>query len=70
VLRGLKDAVMPMVIAAIGYWVIGLGGAYVLGFALGWGVAGLWWGLAMGLAFTAALLAWRFELLSRRQFSM
>ncbi len=70
VLRGLKDAVVPMVIAAIGYWAVGLGGAYVLGFALGWGAPGLWWGLAMGLAFTAALLAWRFELLSRRQFSM
>jgi MATE family multidrug resistance protein len=58
-----------MAIAGVGYWVIGLGSAWLFGFWLGWGAAGLWWGLALGLAFTAALLAWRFELLSRRQFS-
>jgi len=66
-LRGLKDAVVPLVIAAIGYWLIGLGSGYVFGFRFGWGAPGLWWGLAIGLAFTATLLAWRFELLAKRQ---
>ncbi len=66
-LRGLKDAVIPLVIAGIGYWLIGLGSGYVFGFRFGWGAPGLWWGLAIGLAFTATLLAWRFELLAKRQ---
>lgn len=65
-LRGLKDAVMPLVIAAVGYWLIGLGSGYVFAFTLGWRAPGLWAGLAIGLAFTATLLAWRFELLAKR----
>ena len=65
-LRGLKDAVMPLVIAGVGYWLVGLGSGYVFGFWLGHGAAGRWWGLALGLAFTASLLAWRFDLLARR----
>jgi MATE family multidrug resistance protein len=64
-LRGLKDATMPLVIAGFGYWVIGLGSAYVMGFWLGWRSPGLWAGLALGLAFTATLLAWRFEVLAK-----
>lgn len=70
VLRGLKDASVPLVIASIGYWVIGLGSGYVFGFVWGWGAPGLWWGLSIGLAFTATLLAWRFERLARRGSSL
>ena len=66
-LRGLRDAAVPLAIAAIGYWPIGLGSGYVLGFTLGWGITGLWWGLAIGLLFTAVLLAWRFEALAKAQ---
>lgn len=66
-LRGLKDAAVPLAIAGIGYWLIGLGSGYVFGFRLGWGAPGLWGGVALGLAFTACLLAWRFELLAKRQ---
>jgi MATE family multidrug resistance protein len=65
-LRGLRDATIPLLIAGIGYWVIGMGSAYLMGFVLGWGSPGLWAGLAIGLAFTATLLAWRFELLAKR----
>ena len=64
-LRGLRDAAMPLVIAAIGYWVIGFGSAYVFCFIFGWGSVGLWWGLALGLIFTATLLALRFERLAK-----
>ncbi len=64
-LRGLRDAVMPLVIAGIGYWIIGLGAAWLLAFKLNYGAPGLWAGLAIGLAFTATLLAWRFERLAR-----
>lgn len=66
-LRGLRDAAVPLAIAAIGYWPIGLGSGYVLGFTMGWGITGLWWGLAIGLLFTAVLLAWRFEVLAKSQ---
>jgi MATE family multidrug resistance protein len=65
-LRGLHDAAMPLVIAGIGYWIVGLGTAYGLAFKADLGVDGLWWGLALGLAFTASLLALRFERLARR----
>jgi MATE family multidrug resistance protein len=60
-LRGLKDTVAPMWIAGIGYWVFGIGGAYLFCFGFGLGGPGLWWGLAMGLAVTALLLVWRFN---------
>jgi MATE family multidrug resistance protein len=66
-LRGLKDAVVPLIIAGIGYWLIGLGCGYVFGFRFGWGAPGLWGGVAIGLIFTGTLLAWRFELLAKRQ---
>ncbi len=66
VLRGLKDATVPLVIASVGYWIIGLGSGYVFGFTWGWGAPGLWWGLSIGLAFTATLLAWRFERLAKQ----
>ncbi|MCA3555476.1 MATE family efflux transporter [Aestuariivirga sp.] len=66
-LRGLKDAVAPLIIAGIGYWLVGLGSGYLLGFHFGWGAPGLWGGVAIGLAFTGTLLAWRFERLAKRQ---
>ena len=66
-LRGLKDAVVPLVIAGVGYWLVGLGSGYVFGFHFEWGALGLWGGVAIGLAFTGTLLAWRFEVLAKRQ---
>jgi MATE family multidrug resistance protein len=63
-LRGLHDAAVPLVIAGVGYWFIGLGSAWWLAFHAGMGVDGLWWGLALGLAFTGTMLALRFERLS------
>jgi MATE family multidrug resistance protein len=49
-LRGYRDTVVPMVIAAIGYWTIGFAGGWLLAFPLGLGAVGLWLGLALGLA--------------------
>ena len=60
-LRGLKDTRVPMLIGFFSYWVIGLSCGYAFGFALGWEAVGLWWGLVLGLAAAAALLAWRFR---------
>jgi MATE family multidrug resistance protein len=60
-LRGLRDTRMPLVIATVGYWVVGFGSAWTLAFPLGFGVQGLWWGLALGLAAVAILLSLRFH---------
>ncbi|MTI16564.1 MATE family efflux transporter [Rhodobacteraceae bacterium RKSG542] len=59
-LRGLSDTRTPMIIAFIGYWVIGIPMSYVLAFKLGFGPEGIWIGLAGGLAASAAMLTWRF----------
>ena len=45
---------------------LGIGGGCLLTFPLGFGAAGLWWGLALGLIVTGSLLAWRFVRLSGR----
>ncbi|MEQ8399135.1 MATE family efflux transporter [Thalassobaculum sp.] len=65
-LRGFKDTRVPMMIAIVGYWVFGIGGAVVLAFPLGLGGVGVWGGLALGLAVVWAALAWRFRIVSRR----
>ena len=48
-LRGLGDTRTPMVLNLVGHWAIGLPIGYVLCFNRGWGVAGLWAGLSVGL---------------------
>ncbi len=58
-LRGMKDTLVPMWIASIGYWVLGAAGGWALCFPLGYGAPGLWWGLALGLIVTAVALVWR-----------
>jgi MATE family multidrug resistance protein len=64
-LRGLSDTKVPMFIAVVGYWGIGMGAAYGLGFPLGYGGLGIWWGLAAGLAVVAVVVMWRFALRER-----
>ncbi len=60
-LRGLKDTRIPMLIAVISYWFVGLTSGYVLGFQLDFEGVGLWWGLVLGLTTAALLLSWRFN---------
>jgi MATE family multidrug resistance protein len=55
-LRGLHDTRVPMLLAAIGYWGIGLPLGVVLAFPLGLGGSGIWTGLFAGLAVVALLL--------------
>ncbi|UXN72282.1 MATE family efflux transporter [Devosia sp. A8/3-2] len=64
-LRGLSDTKIPMVLAFVGYWAVGLPVAYVLGFTLEWRGIGIWTGLAAGLAFVAVVLVTRFALRER-----
>ena len=49
VLRGAGDTRTPMLWNLAGHWFIGLPLGYTLCFAAGLGVAGLWWGLSVGL---------------------
>ncbi|WP_088894218.1 MATE family efflux transporter [Leptolyngbya ohadii] len=63
-LRGLKDTRIPMLIGLLAYWGMGLSCGYWLGLRLGYGGVGLWWGLAIGLAFAAGILTWRFRALT------
>ncbi len=65
-LRGLKDTRVPMLMAVVSYWGIGLPTAYVFGIVLGFGGPGIWWGLALGLGVAAVLLNWRFFRRGRR----
>jgi MATE family multidrug resistance protein len=65
-LRGLKDTIVPLWCAALGYWAFGVGGGWILAFPLGMGAHGLWWGMAVGLTVTGSLLAVRFVVLTAR----
>ena len=59
-LRGLKDTRVPMWLAALAYWGIGMPVGAGLGLALGWGARGMWLGLTAGLTVAAVLLCRRF----------
>jgi multidrug resistance protein, MATE family len=60
-LRGLGDTRTPMLLNLAGHWLIGLPIGYVLCFHRGWGIEGLWSGLALGLILigTALVLVWQ-----------
>ena len=59
-LRGVQDTRVPMVIAALSYWGVGVPMSWVLGFRLEMGGVGIWIGLAIGLALAGAFLMHRF----------
>jgi MATE family multidrug resistance protein len=65
-LRGMKDTRIPLLFAAISYWVIGFWLSYLLGFWTTLGAVGVWFGLSIGTAIYATLLVLRFRLLARR----
>src|ERR1700674_4989740 len=55
-LRGMNDTRVPLVFAAISYWLIGFSAAYGLAFWAGFGAIGVWIGLSCGTAVYAILL--------------
>ena len=59
-LRGVHDTRVPMIMAIISYWLIGLPVSYVMGFTLGWGGVGVWLGLSVGLAAACIGMQYRF----------
>lgn len=66
VLRGISDAIFPMLTAMAGYWLVGFLIARHLGFSAGLGATGIYAGLICGIAFVAIGMLLRFALLSRR----
>jgi len=58
-LRGLGDTRTPMITGILGFWVLGLPVSLFLGFRMGYGPAGLWWGLVLGLVAVAIFLLYR-----------
>jgi len=65
-LRGVQDTRVPMIIAGVSYWLVGVPASYVLGFTLGLGGVGVWLGLAVGLACAAVFMLGRFWTWSAR----
>ena len=63
-LRGLNDTRVPLLFAAISYWLVGFCTAYVLAFHTSLGPPGVWIGLSVGTMVYAALLVIRFRLLA------
>jgi MATE family multidrug resistance protein len=64
-LRGLHDTRVPMLMAGLGYWGIGLPLGVLLAFPLKLGGVGIWIGLASGLATVATMMTARWTLRER-----
>jgi MATE family multidrug resistance protein len=56
ILRGLGETRIPMITALASYWAIALPLGYAACFRWGWGVQGMWVGLAVGLVIVGAVL--------------
>jgi MATE family multidrug resistance protein len=65
-LRGLDDTAGGFRLTLVGYWLVGLPAAWLIGLVAGAGPVGVWIGLLAGLATTAVLLLRRFASSLRR----
>ena len=63
-LRGAADTRFAFLSNFVGYWLIGLPIALLLGFGLRMGVVGLWWGFVAGLTTVAVMVFLRFQWIS------
>ncbi len=66
ILRGMSDVNMPTFIVFFSYWVVGLPLGWVMGFKLGFGLQGIWYGLTIGLMMSTTLLYLRYRAKSRQ----
>lgn len=60
ILRGINDTKIPTVFTVIAYWVIGIPIGWVLAKYFNLGLYGIWFGLSLGLTFSAVMLSIRF----------
>jgi multidrug resistance protein, MATE family len=63
-LRGLNDTRVPMLLAAVSFWLIGFPSVYELGLRTSLGVAGIWIGFSIAIGTFVTLLLWRFHTLT------
>jgi MATE family multidrug resistance protein len=66
-LRGAADIWACIIVQFISFWLICIPVCYLLAHPLNLGVAGLLWGLFIGLVGASGLLAWRFRMLTGRE---
>ena len=59
-LRGVQDTTVPMWMAVVSYWGVGIPAGYLMAFNWDMGPVGLWLGLTVGLTAAATSLGWRF----------
>ena len=67
-LRGLNDTRVPMLFAAVSFWVVGFTCAYGLAFWAGLDTVGIWIGFSLSVVTYATLLIWRFHRLTARNY--
>ena len=67
VLRGAGETRFTFAANMVGHWALGLPATVLLGFTLGLGVTGLWWGFVLGLSAVAVSLYLRFLRVSARE---
>ena len=65
--RGAADIWACIGVQFVCFWLICIPLCYLLAHLLDFGVAGLLWGLFVGLLAAALLLAWRFKTLAARE---
>jgi multidrug resistance protein, MATE family len=59
-LRGVQDTRVPMIMAVVSYWLVGLPVSYLMGFTFGLGATGIWLGLTVGLAGACLMMQIRY----------
>jgi MATE family multidrug resistance protein len=67
-LRGLNDTRVPMLFAAVSFWLVGFTVAYGLAFWAGLDAIGIWIGFSLSVVTYATLLIWRFHWLTARSY--
>ncbi len=60
ILRGINDTKLPTVFTVIAYWVIGIPSGWLMAKYFDLGLYGIWFGLSLGLTFSAIVLSIRF----------
>jgi MATE family multidrug resistance protein len=60
ILRAINDTKMPTIFTVIAYWVIGIPIGWLLAKYFDLGLYGIWFGLSLGLTYSAIILSRRF----------
>lgn len=68
-LRGMTDVTVPMFVAIVAYWIVGLPLGYFFGFVVDLGAPGVWIGFVAGLSTAAGAFLFRFHRQSKRLFT-